>query len=124
MDGDRIDTKLTFSKEEGYVDKNGFEIESHIDSIPVTDNIGKEITMNFAAVGYNNNKTFYTDSNGLEEQTRILNYRPTWPLVVNEEVSGNYYPVNSHIGLQDINSKKKMTIVTDRSEGGTVLKNG
>ena len=96
------------------MNKYGFEIETHIDSIDILDKVGKEVVMNFAT-NYANNKTFYTDSNGLEEQTRILNYRPTWPLVVNEEVAGNYYPVNSHIGLEDINTKKKLTIVTDRS---------
>lgn len=48
-----------------------------------------------------NKGIFYTDSNGLEEQQRKLNYRPTWPLVVNEEVAGNFYPVNSHIGVQN-----------------------
>jgi len=26
-------------------------------------------------------------------QKRILNYRPTWNLSVNEPTSGNYYPV-------------------------------
>ena len=123
LNGDKTVTKLTFSKEDGYVNKYGFEIETHIDSIEINDKVGKEVIMNFAT-NYENNKTFYTDSNGLEEQTRILNYRPTWPLVVNEEVSGNYYPVNSHIGLQDINTKKKLTIVTDRSEGGSVIRDG
>lgn len=65
LDGDRTDSKVTFSKEDGYIDSNGFEIETHIDSIPVLDKIGKEVTLNFAATGFLNNDTFYTDSNGL-----------------------------------------------------------
>ena len=43
---------------------------------------------------------------------------------MNEPVSGNYYPVNSHIGLQDASNKKKLTILTDRSQGGTVIRDG
>lgn len=123
LEGDRTNTKLYFSKATGYTAERGFEVETRIDAIPISDKVGKEVTMNFVS-GYNNNKTFYTDSNGLEEQTRILDYRPTWPLVVNEAVAGNYYPINSHIGIQDVDSKKKLTIVTDRSQGGSVLRNG
>lgn len=70
---------------------------------------------------YQNNKTFYTDSNGLEEQVRVVNYRPTWPLVVHQPVAGNYYPVNSHIGIKDTVSNRTVTVVTDRTQGGTVL---
>ena len=33
---------------------------------------------NFHVLNFDNDKTFYTDSNGLEMQKRILNYRPTW----------------------------------------------
>lgn len=73
---------------------------------------------------HNNNKTFYTDSNGLEEQVRILDYRPTWSLLVNEPIAGNYYPVNSHIGFVDVDSQNKITVVTDRSQGGTMIRNG
>ena len=79
--------------------------------------------MNFNT-NYDNNQTFYTDSNGLEEQVRILNYRPTWPLVVNQPVAGNYYPVNSHIGFIDQSSQRKVTILNDRSQGGSVIRPG
>lgn len=123
LEGDRVNSKLYFSKKEGAVNEQGFEIESRVEAIPVTDKIGKEVTLNFAS-GLSNNKTFYTDSNGLEEQIRVVDYRPTWPLVVNEAVAGNYYPINSHIGIQDTDSKRKLTILTDRSQGGTVIKNG
>lgn len=55
-----------------------------------------------------------------------MNYRPTWPLVVNEPVSGNYYPINSHISIIDnsTSNTKRLTLVTDRSQGGSVIKDG
>ncbi len=52
---------------------------------------------------------------------RVLNYRPTWPLIVTQPVAGNYYPVNSHIGIKDITNNKTVTILTDRTQGGSVL---
>lgn len=70
-----------------------------------------------------NNKTFYTDSNGLEELKRVTDYRPTWALSVNEPVSGNYYPINSHISVVGANNSK-LSVVVDRSEGGTACKDG
>ena len=80
--GDRTQTKLAFSKIENYVNNYGFSMETYIDSIPIDDKIGKEVTLNFAT-NVMNHDTFYTDSNGLEEQKRVLNFRPTWKLDVN-----------------------------------------
>ena len=48
-----------------------------------------------------NNNTFYTDSMGMELQKRILNYRPTWKLQNTQPVSGNYYPIQSTILIND-----------------------
>jgi len=48
-----------------------------------------------------NVKTFETDANGLEMQERIVDYRPTWVLKVNEKVSGNYYPINAMITIKE-----------------------
>ena len=45
-------------------------------SIPMN----REVTANFYAPEIDNENTFYTDSNGLAMQKRILNYRPTWDL--------------------------------------------
>lgn len=50
-----------------------FDVE--LDSIPGEDVDGFEITPTFDAIDFDNNKTFYTDSNGLEMQKRVLNYR-------------------------------------------------
>lgn len=123
LEADKTYTKVYFSKIYDYVNTKGFEVETRIDSIDIGDKLGKEVTINFLT-NYQNNKTFYTDSNGLEEQIRVLNYRPTWPLVVTQPTAGNYYPVNSHIGFKDISSGKKFTVLTDRSQGGSSLREG
>jgi len=59
------------------------EIESYVNSISISDSIGKEIVLNMNFNGINNKDVFYTDSNGLEMQQRKINYRPTWDLHVN-----------------------------------------
>lgn len=72
LDGSHTLTKVYFSKTVDYVRNFGFTVESHLDSIPIADGIGKEVTFNLQT-GINGNRTFYTDSMGLEEQKRILN---------------------------------------------------
>jgi lysosomal alpha-mannosidase len=114
---------LYFSKIPKYIDTNGFEIETLVGSINVTDKIGKEIILSFATT-IQNNKTFYTDSNGMEEQKRVIDKRPTWPLIQYEPASGNYYPVNSHISIIDTNSKQRFNLLVDRSQGGSVIRDG
>lgn len=72
-------------------------------SIPnVTDqNSGKEVIIQFQTPQIANNKTFYTDSNGLEMQQRILDYRPTWNFTTFLNITQNYYPVDSAIAIRD-----------------------
>lgn len=39
-------------------------------------------------------------------------------------MAGNFYPVNSHITIVDQSSNKRVTLLPDRSQSGTVLKDG
>jgi hypothetical protein len=72
-----------------------------------------------------NGLTFFTDSMGLEEQERMINYRPTWNLSLVEPTGGNYYPINSMIRIQDTEqANRSITVLTDRSQGGSVLREG
>ena len=50
-----------------------FDVE--LDSIPGGNIIGVEVTPTFDAINFDNNRTFYTDSNGLAMQKRLLNHR-------------------------------------------------
>lgn len=63
--------------------------------------IGSEVIITFTPYNFDNAKTFYTDSNGLEMQTRVLDKRPDFNLTTNQKVSSNYYPINSCISVVD-----------------------
>lgn len=54
----------------------------------------------------------------------MLNYRPTWNYTLYEPTAGNYYPVNSFLRIQDVISNRSMTVMNDRSQGGSVLREG
>jgi len=92
------------------------------------------VVVDFKVPNVHNNKTFYTDSNGLEMQKRILNYRPTWDLsehfkFANDNTSLNYYPINSAISIKNEFTKAnegnlKFTVMNDRSQGGSSLEDG
>ena len=97
------------------------EFEYTVGPIPVGDHWGKEIITRFDT-DIKSNRLFYTDANGREMQERKRNYRPTWKLSVTEPVAGNYYPVNSRMYIKD--SDKQLTILTDRSLGGSSMKDG
>jgi hypothetical protein len=69
-----------------------------------------------------NDQVFYTDSNGLEMQKRILDQRPDFTLKTDMKVSSNYYPINSAIAFRNQNTQ--MTVMNDRSQGGAVIEDG
>jgi len=61
---------------------------------------------------------------GMEMQKRILNYRPSWNLQVDQPVSGNYYPVQSTIYIEDVESNESLAILPDRAQGGSSINEG
>jgi len=101
--------------------ENRVEFRYNIGSIPLDDNIGKEVITRYIT-DVASNKTSYTDSNGREFLQRIKDYRPTWNYQVIEEVAGNYYPVNAATFINDTN--KQITILNDRSQGGASINDG
>jgi hypothetical protein len=112
-----------FVKVRYYDESLASEWEVYLAGLP-NDKHGREVTINWKSYDIKNNKTFYTDSNGLEMQQRILNYRPSFNFSSFEEVSGNYYPINSAIAIVDEKANLQMTVLNDRSQGGSVLEEG
>ncbi|XP_077183388.1 lysosomal alpha-mannosidase [Paroedura picta] len=97
------------------------ELEWTVGPIPIRDDLGKEIVSRFET-NLQTNGHFYTDSNGREILERRRDYRATWNLRQTEPVAGNYYPVNSRIYIKD--QKVQLTVLTDRSQGGSSTADG
>jgi len=63
-------------------------------------------------------------------QERKINYRPTWDFVhqnlndSNENITGNYYPVQSALCMMDVNNNLQFTVMNDRSQGASALSEG
>ena len=68
--------------------------------------------------------TFYTDANGRQTLRRELDARESYTYTPTESVSGNYYPVNSHIYIQDPLGENQATVLVDRAQGGSSLDGG
>ena len=93
-----------------------------MNSVPTTGNLGKDITVNWKMYdGFDPQNNFFTDSNSLAMQERILNKRQYYNFTdETAKVSGNYYPIDSAIAMRDQNgSNTQVTIMTERAEGGS-----
>jgi lysosomal alpha-mannosidase len=72
--------------------------------------------------GLQSDGLFSTDANGRQMVQRRRN-DPAKFYEGTEPVAANYYPVNSRIWVQD-GQQTQMTVLTDRSQGGTSLADG
>ena len=82
---------------------------------------GKEYIHRIHVNGLENNEKYFTDANGRQYVERRRNYRPDFevPNVEHQEpVASNYYPVTSSMYIEDPSSNLRLTILTDRSQGG------
>jgi len=104
-----------------YMGSPSIEVEYTVGPIPIDDSLGKEVVSRWSTP-MRSAGVFYTDANGRDKQKRVRNFRPSWNLTVTDPVSGNYYPVNSAIMLND--GQNQLTILTDRSMGGSSLRDG
>ena len=91
-----------------------------LDSLPTVYLDGYEVVPTFTAKNFDNNQTFWTDSNGLDMQKRILNYRSYYNFTVvidemHQNITGNYYPINSAISLKEVGSLRQFTVMNDRA---------
>ncbi|KAJ4729552.1 Alpha-mannosidase [Melia azedarach] len=104
-----------------YKEREHVEVEFIVGPIPIDDGLGKEVVTHITTT-LENNKTFYTDSNGRDFIKRIRDYRADWDLEVNEPVAGNYYPINLGIYMQD--DSKEFSVLVDRAIGGSSIVDG
>ena len=109
-----------------YKNYNYIEFDWVIGPIPIgkfPNEHGLEIITRYET-NFLNKGMFYTDANGRETIRRTRDWRPTWELQTNEEVASNYYPVTSWMFIRDMAKELQMTILTDRSQGGSSLLDG
>ncbi|KAH3755937.1 lysosomal alphamannosidase [Pelomyxa schiedti] len=104
-----------------YTGQPHVEVFSTVGPIEIADLDGKEVITKYTTNLDTSNK-FYTDSNGMEMQERILDYRPTWDLTLEEPVAGNYYPIVSAAAIKDATTQ--LTVIVDRAEGTSSLSSG
>jgi len=109
--GPVISQRVRLAKGERHV-----EFTYTVKEIPIEDGWGKEVVSRFTT-SIKSDGNCWTDSNGREMQARKRDFRPTWQLHQTESVAGNYFPVNAALFIRD--SDAQLTVLTDRSQGGT-----
>lgn len=65
-------------------------------------------------------QNLYYSANGLQMLSKKLNYRESYELHTNQTYSSNYYPITSALVAKDANSDLQITVMNDRSQGGSV----
>ena len=115
--------------------QSGIELETLLYSVELTDNIGKEIILELSS-NINNCQSnrkraeecqdpmFFTDSNGLHMQKRVLNSKYGKNFSNPIEIGYNYYPVTSAISIEDKITANRITILNDRAQGGSSQREG
>jgi len=104
------------------------EYEWLVGPIPVDDGVGKEYISRWKINGtFEQEGIFYTDANGRQTMERKRDFRPSYEIgngTVEEPVTSNYYPINSAIFIRDPKEELQLTVVNDRAQGGSSLRDG
>ncbi|CAG2101230.1 unnamed protein product [Medioppia subpectinata] len=104
-----------------YEDRDYIEFDWTVGPIPMADKIGKEIVTRFES-DLQTDGVFYTDSNG--RQTIRRKYNPNIKGCTNSVITANWFPIYSHVFVKDENRGVQMTLLNDRTQGGSSLMNG
>lgn len=48
-------------------------------------------------------------------QKRVLNYRPSWTVEIADNITANYYPINTAIVIKDPVNHNQLTVMNSRS---------
>lgn len=89
---------------------------------PISDN-GREV-ISLYETDMKTNGTFFTDSNGRETIRRIRDHRSDYRLFTSEHTASNYYPITSWIFIRDYERNLQLSILPDRPEGGSSIRDG
>jgi len=123
---DAVYTRIRIDKASA---ESPIEIETHL--LPINfdnehDLNGKEVALRIKSTKIKSYRVFKTDSNGLDLITRAINSKPDFKVDNYDlgQVAGNYYPITSILQIEDYNSGQKLSIIPDRTQGGTSLDDG
>ncbi len=103
------------------------EVEYVVGPVPVDDGIGKEVISKYSTT-IESQGFFYTDSNGREfirrkrGDRRVFGYDTEGYDPGLEPVAANFFPVNAALFIED--ESRSLTVLTDRSQGGSSLSDG
>jgi len=99
------------------VDLQVIKATVEMDGMPDPHHNAYDAVVVFQLDDFKNDGVFYTDSNGLEMEKRVLNDKDSenW-------VASNWYPITSAITINDENGV--FSVMNDHSQGGSSLKNG
>ncbi|XP_026747566.1 lysosomal alpha-mannosidase-like [Trichoplusia ni] len=99
------------------------EVDWIVGPIPMDDGYGKDVFIRYAS-NIVNKGAFYTDSNGRQTIKRMRDMRATYKQTNVDNIPGNFYPVTSKIYIEDLERNVRMSVFTDRAQGGTSLIDG
>jgi len=122
--GTTVDSQIVFSN---FGDVSSASVVSRVKGIQGEK--GQEVVARFTTDEIKSDK-FYTDSNGMVMEERILNHREHYELtnLTGFEIVSNFYPVNSAITLKMEKTwrtpEAQFTILNDRAQSGSSLKSG
>ncbi|CAG2177867.1 unnamed protein product, partial [Oppiella nova] len=104
-----------------YEDQDYIEFDWTVGAIPFEDKVGKEIITRFES-DLKTNGEYYTDSNGRQSIHR--KYDPKSTACFGKVISGNWFPIYKQISVQDKQHGLQMTVLNDRTQGGSSLLEG
>ena len=93
--------------------------------LPKFRQLGREVVLRYNS-DLASASTFVADANGRETVTRVRDARGSSypPLNISEPVAGNYYPINSFVGIEDAQTNRGLAVLTDRTQGGSSIQDG
>ncbi|KAJ8675164.1 hypothetical protein QAD02_010950 [Eretmocerus hayati] len=106
-----------------YDDTNHVEFNWLVGPIPTSDFQGKEIVVKYTS-DFKTDGEFYTDSNSRGMLKRKLKFFSSWDSQLTDDIAHNYYPITSKITIEDKRKQTRLSVLTDRAEGGSSLSDG